>query len=113
MVVIIYFTSIRYGTASNGIYTRFVVIITCLWVRTISSNIIYIVTYRPVARQRPQNKEGDKSRCYATERLTCLYNNRFTFGNGDMQSVVRQLQQLDYNNGNGGVLCVILAEELP
>jgi hypothetical protein len=29
-----------------------------------------------------------------------------------MQLVARQLQQLDYNNGNGGVFYVVRAEEL-
>jgi hypothetical protein len=29
-----------------------------------------------------------------------------------MQPVARQLQQLEYNNGNGSVFCVVRAEEL-
>jgi hypothetical protein len=53
------------------------------------------------------------SRCFEKNILgTLLYNNRVTVGNGVMQPVVRQLQKLDYNNGNGGVFYVVLAEEL-
>jgi hypothetical protein len=44
-------------------------------------------------------------------RLTCLYNNIITFGNGVMQPVARQLQQLNCNNGKWSVLNVIRAEE--
>jgi hypothetical protein len=35
-----------------------------------------------------------------------------TVGNGVMLPVARQLQQIDYNNGNGGVFYVVRAEEL-
>jgi hypothetical protein len=50
----------------------------------------------------------DNNRCYVTR----LYNNRVTVGNGVMQPVTRQLQQLDYRNGNGDVFYVARAEEL-
>jgi hypothetical protein len=43
------------------------------------------VAYRPVARQRPQNKQWAKW-------LACPYNNRVTVGNGVMQPVAKQLQ---------------------
>jgi hypothetical protein len=39
-------------------------------------------------------------------------NNRDTVGNGGMQPIARQLQQLDYNNGNRGFLYVYRAEAL-
>jgi hypothetical protein len=35
-----------------------------------------------------------------------------TVGNSVMQPVARQQQQLDYNNGKGDVLYVVLADEL-
>jgi hypothetical protein len=37
---------------------------------------------------------------------------RAAVGNGVMQPIARQLQHLDYNNGNGGVFYVVRAEEL-
>jgi hypothetical protein len=43
---------------------------------------------------------------------TCLYNNRVTVENCVMEPVARQLQQLDYNNGNRGVFYVVYAKEL-
>jgi hypothetical protein len=45
-----------------------------------------------------------------TNNETRLYNNTVTFGNGVMQPVVRQLQQVGYNNGNVGVFYVVRAE---
>jgi hypothetical protein len=59
------------------------------------------VVYRPAIRQRPRKNQRDNSRCYATARQTCLYNNRVTLRNGVMQPITRQLQRLDDNNGNG------------
>jgi hypothetical protein len=67
--------------------------------------IKYIVAYRPVARQRPRNKQSESSG-------TRFYNNRITVGDGFREPVAGQLQQLDYKNGNGAVFYVIHAEKL-
>jgi hypothetical protein len=58
------------------------------------------------------SKQRDNSRCYATARLTRFYNNRVTFGNGVRQLVARQLQEFDYNNGNGSLFYVVRDEEI-
>jgi hypothetical protein len=57
------------------------------------------VAYKPVARQRPKNKE---TRAVAVQRR-CKHTLRtmFSVGNGVMQPVARQLQHLHFNNGNG------------
>jgi hypothetical protein len=69
------------------------------------------VVYKPIASQRPRNKR-DNSRCFATAWETRLYSNRDTVGNGVMQPIARQLQQLDYDDRNGGVFYVVRAKEL-
>lgn len=53
------------------------------------------------------DKDFETDEATAVARKTRLYN-RVTAGNGVMQTVDKQLQQLNYDNGNWGVFYVAL-----
>jgi hypothetical protein len=66
-----------------------------------------MVLYDPFAR-----KDLKTNNATTAVLMQHLYSNRVIAWNGFMQPIARQLQQLDYNNGNESVFYVVSADEL-
>jgi hypothetical protein len=61
---------------------------------------VSIVTYRPVAGQRPRNKH-ETTAVAMKQRSKHASTTIVTVGKGVMQPVANQMQHLDYSNSNG------------